>query len=228
MEKLQQKILDYCAGHGIAAVGFSRPKCPPRADLPVAISVVVPLSRAVVEEITDCPTHSYFHHYRTVNAYLDRSLLEIGFLLQGASWGYLPIGASQSIPDAAGAGFQGRFSHKQAAVAAGLGGLGMNDLFLHPQYGPAVRLGTLFTDAPLPCEEHPYQTPCTGCGCCVRACPAGALRGILWQPGDTLSPVDAPACSEYMKRAFQRIGRGAVCGICMAVCPIGKKAKSPV
>ena len=223
MEELWPKIEDYCRTHGIAAVGCSRPDSPPLAKLPVALSLVVPLSRAVVEEITDRPTHSYFHHYRTVNAFIDRSLLEIGLLLQGAGYEYLPIAASQSIPDAAGCGFQGRFSHKQAAVAAGLGGIGMNDLFLHPQYGCAVRLGTLFTEAPLPCSTRPYDTPCTGCGACVRACPAAALRGIRWEPGCSVSPVDAPACSEYMKRAFQKIGRGAVCGICIKACPIGKK-----
>jgi hypothetical protein len=30
---------------------------------------------------------------------------------------------------------------------------------------------------------------------------------------------DAEKCSQYMKKHFQHIGRGAVCGICMEVCP---------
>ena len=28
-------------------------------------------------------------------------------------------------------------------------------------------------------------------------------------------------CSAYMKKTYREIGRGAVCGICMAACPVG-------
>ena len=34
---------------------------------------------------------------------------------------------------------------------------------------------------------------------------------------------DAEKCSKYMKEKFQKIGRGAVCGICMRFCPKRKK-----
>ena len=46
-----------------------------------------------------------------------------------------------------------------------------------------------------------------------------AITGELWRPGDDRSViVDAKACSDYMKKHFKDIGRGAVCGVCMAVC----------
>ena len=51
-----------------------------------------------------------------------------------------------------------------------------------------------------------------------------AIKGHEWTPDSAREDIiDAKACSDYMKRAFQHIGRGAVCGICMRVCPYGIK-----
>lgn len=51
-----------------------------------------------------------------------------------------------------------------------------------------------------------------------------AITGNLWKAGDPRENiVDALACSEHMKRAYKHIGRGVVCGICMRVCPKGRK-----
>ena len=51
-----------------------------------SLSLVVRLSDAVVEGIDGEPTHSYFHHYRTVNAFLDQAMLAAGMLLQQNGW----------------------------------------------------------------------------------------------------------------------------------------------
>ena len=100
-----------------------------------------------------------------------------------------------------------------------------NSLFLHNEYGSFVRLGTLFTDCPFECEPKEYVSPCTQCNLCVEACPSGAINGALWQEGMEREDVfDPEKCSEYMKKKFKHIGRGAVCGICMKVCPIAKES----
>lgn len=118
---------------------------------------------------------------------------------------------------------RGLFSHKMAAVLAGLGGIGRSALFLSNEYGPALRLSTVLTDFPIE-TSSPVPSPCTNCGICVQKCPVGALTGRQWEPGlsrDEL--IDARKCSAYMKKAYQKIGRGAVCGICMAVCPLSRR-----
>ena len=46
-------------------------------------------------------------------------------------------------------GFKPDFSHKHAAMAAGLGALGVSSLFLHSTFGAAVHLGSVITEAPL-------------------------------------------------------------------------------
>ena len=191
----------------------------PFNDLKYAVSFVVPLPNAIVKNIVTGPTKIYFHHYRTINAYIDRVSIELclTFREHGHDAAYIP--ASQSVSDD---GYRGDFPHKTAAVMAGLGGIGKNVLFLSSRYGAAVRLGTVFTSAPLP-ENAPAQNPCKNCGRCVKACPSGALSGKSWQKNAPLSDmIDVSLCSHYMKTAYKDIGRGAVCGICFAVCPAGK------
>jgi len=73
------------------------------------------------------------------------------------------------------------FSHRHAAVAAGLGEFGWSGLLLTPQFGSRQRLVSIVTDAPL--EPSPmYAGPrlCRPDSCkraCVRACPTGAMTG---------------------------------------------------
>jgi len=71
--------------------------------------------------------------------------------------------------------------------------------------------------------ETILPSPCQNCHLCVDACPAGAISGKTWTPNRTREEMFAPEkCSNYMKRAFQHIGRGAVCGVCIRVCPMAK------
>ncbi len=180
-----------------------------------AISIVIKLSPAVLKGITDKPTHYYFHHYRTVNTHIDSILLKIGMFLEKNGYGYFPVGASQSIN-----GYQGLFSHKTAARLAGLGYIGKNAMFISDKLGMGVRLGTLLTDAPLETSTEFSKGSCGNCSLCVNACPALALSGENFsQDNPEATLIDRHTCSEYMKDNFQRIGRGAVCGICMRNCP---------
>lgn len=73
----------------------------------------------------------------------------------------------------------GDFSHRHAAVAAGLGEFGLNRLLLTPEFGPRQRLVSMITDAPLlpdPLYTGPKLCRPDVCGqLCLRLCPSGAL-----------------------------------------------------
>ena len=66
---------------------------------------------------------------------------------------------------------------KDAAVLAGLGVIGNNNLLITPEYGPCSRWRGLFLDAELEATGSTDFDPCDGCDMpCRRACPQDAFR----------------------------------------------------
>lgn len=203
----------------VSDVGFAKCEDSPFEGLINTVSMVFPLSEAIVSEITDAPTHTYFHHYRTMNAYIDSVSLQLVLYLQEKGYRAAAVPASQSTE-----GLAGIFSHKKAATRAGLGFIGKSCLFISKKHGPRVRLGTVFTDAPVSAVCLPQKSECGTCDICARSCGAMAIRNVEYEEGMPRELFfDAKACSDYMKEKFKHIGRGAVCGVCMRVCPKGKK-----
>ncbi len=188
-------------------------------ELKYAISIGVRLSDYIIDEITDKPTFTYFHHYRAVNALIDQITLRTLLMIQERGYKVLAVPASQTVNDVKDK-YSGIFPHKTAAVKAGLGWVGKNGLFISLQYGPRVRLGTILTNMEIPCNNAVVAERCGDCNICVKGCPAMALSGKLWSEGCSRSDIiDAKACSDYMNSNFKHIGRGSVCGICVKVCP---------
>lgn len=214
-DELRSKIIEY----GASDAGFFTCDDGP---LKYGITVVVRLSEAIIGEIENAPTLTYFNHYRQVNALIDRILLETGLYLQKNGYGYYTVAASQSM-NGDGWNYRGRYSHKKGACLSGLGTIGKNSMFIHKEYGSLVRLGTIFTDCPLETGTPLTDCLCGECDICVKSCPSGAITGKAYYCGvDRAEIFNAEKCSEYMKKEFQKIGRGAVCGICMRVCPKNK------
>lgn len=188
--------------------------------LPFAVTIGVRLLDAVMDEVKDGPTKLYFHHYRTANAFLDMCALKCALALQRGGYHAAAIPASQTTSTAR---IAADFPHKTAANLAGLGFIGKNGLFISVEFGARVRLATVLTDCPLPSAQM-MEPQCGGCNACVSACPCGAIIGNSWRvDGIRDDLVDAALCSRYMKDKYGMIGRGAVCGICAAVCPAGNK-----
>jgi epoxyqueuosine reductase len=106
-----------------------------------------------------------------------------------------------------------RWSHKSAAVIAGLGSFGLHHLLI-THAGCAGRLGSLVLDAALPIKAGRSTERCLfyydgSCLECVTACPVGALD----QGGD----IDRQACwdrCQHVGRLWSAVGRADVCGKC--------------
>lgn len=220
---IQEELKEYLISQGATDVGFCEIPDGDFGECKYGVSIVVRLSETIVDEIAEEPTHTYFNHYRTVNSYIDSLLLKTGLFLQNKGYKYITVAASQSI-NKDGWNYKGRYSHKKVATLAGLGSVGKSSMFLHREYGANVRLGTVVTDCPFEVGETEYKSPCVDCSLCVDACPSGAILGKMWNENTTREEMfDPEKCSTYMKTQFKHIGRGAVCGICMSVCPVGKK-----
>jgi epoxyqueuosine reductase QueG len=64
---------------------------------------------------------------------------------------------------------------KEAAVRAGLGAIGKNNLVLNPRYGSWVAYQSIITNAPLEADQPCVDDVCGKCGKCLKACPTAAL-----------------------------------------------------
>ncbi|MEL7659749.1 4Fe-4S double cluster binding domain-containing protein [Acetobacterium wieringae] len=224
-EALNHTINDLGQSLGATAIGFSDLTVLPeqkRMGFDRAITILVKLSDGILNQIGEEPTQTYFSHYRSVNRLLDDISLRLLLTLEAQGYPSVAIPASQSVADPDDP-FTGAFQHKTAAVLAGLGWIGRSALFVHQRYGPRVRLATVLTNGPLAVGAPVTESGCGHCRVCVSACPAQAIEGQLWTPGMPRNQLyDAFACSQQMKEAYQHIGRGAVCGLCMVRCPIGQ------
>lgn len=219
-EKELEKILKEAGADlvGFSSLGENRsPEHPEYGD---AVTIVRKLSRAVIKTINGAPTMEYFQHYRATNARLDSIALDAVSFIENAGYLALPVAASQSTPDKKDE-YRGIFPHKTGAVLSGLGFIGKNGLLI-TEYGSAVRLASVLTDMPLSAQKEIKPCLCGDCQICKNACPAGAITGELYVNGAERSTIfDAKKCSEHMK-TYKNIGRGAVCGICISVCPYNK------
>ena len=65
------------------------------------------------------------------------------------------------------------FSHRCAAVAAGLGRVGWSGNIITEGYGARVLFGSIITDAELTPDNPLKNNPCIGCKICEKSCQGG-------------------------------------------------------
>ncbi|MEI7857203.1 MAG: 4Fe-4S double cluster binding domain-containing protein [Methanomicrobiales archaeon] len=163
----------------------------------------------------------YKHNtYDVVNLALDQISLRVANMLQRSGFDAFPIPASERTDDDH---ISGIFSQKLAAHLAGLGWIGKSCLLVTPEQGPRVRWVTVLTNAPLNPTGSPMEQRCGSCTACVDICPQHAFTGIPFHPDDPREArFDAAACDRYFKEIEKSRGV-AVCGLCLYICPHGRK-----
>ena len=165
--------------------------------------------------------------YETVNIRLEQlGLLCANYLEEGGCDAlFLPATYAHHAPlMEAVPGFYAPFSHRHAAVRAGLGEFGLNNLVLHPKYGCRMRWMSIITTAALRADPLVTKPVCLRekCQACLAEC--GAIvtdsdlpRGIFRNPPLT---TDKLRCYKGTKD-----GDASCWGRCIALCPIGRKLR---
>jgi epoxyqueuosine reductase QueG len=104
-----------------------------------------------------------------------------------------------------------------AAKYAGLGTIGASHCLLTPEFGPRVRLVSVFTSAEIEPDPAIGEELCIRCEACARCCPKKAIR---MRKDRVVGDYDSAACLEMAEELTAR--RCYPCGVCTKVCPIGK------
>lgn len=230
-QSLRQLILDSCRNLRIPLAGIApvsrwrnplfHPWIPasfhPDAIFPETRSVLVIGLAVQLPVLETSPSIWYRELYKTVNSLLDQYTYQIATMLTDAGCqavfvprdGYGSITVLQKNPIAF-------FSHRHAAVLAGLGSFGMNNMVLTPEFGPRVRFGSVFITADITPDPLISEELCIRCTNCVRHCPVGALDEGEYP----LSLTEKSTCASHSAELNQQYI--SPCGICIKVCPVGK------
>ena len=188
-------------------------------------------SEMVPEELR-MPVQEYIYEtvaYSMVNTRLDQIGLSIALFLEKQGYPSMCFPATydtyydslmSKIPN-----FQAFFSHRHAAVRAGLGEFGLNSLVLTPEYGPRIRFNSVITSMQLEPDPIVREKLCIrGCTLCLEACALCVDNHSIniLTPKENLhwneiwlgppSVTDKHACAS-----------GRCAGGCMRVCPVGSK-----
>jgi len=188
------------------------------------ISIAIKLSNEIIDRITkEDPTEAYAHHYRQVNALLDNMASKIAEYCKNMGYEAVSIPASQVIDELK---LVGIISHKAVAALAGIGWLGKNLLIINEKFGPRIRLASILTTLPL-IANVPIENRCGKCTICVKTCPVQAIKETYFaeRPSSREEALDINACNKRLLEIEVQPRFGSrVCGICVKVCPWGKKA----
>jgi len=212
-----------------------------KAESVISIACAMPYGVA-----QSAPSGSYMTYG---NAFLNQKLQEIAFAVAWfleekgfVSLPLLPTGDVVSVEISEGPDPEvyrmALFSHRHAAVEAGLGQLGLHSALVTPEYGSRVRLVSVITSAVLAADPKRIEKVCDPEKCrsyCVRVCPYKALRGdgtihhyrcLTGRLEFVGERHDMEKFREYART--HPLIRGKVqiaiptCGKCVVSCPVGR------
>ena len=204
--------------------------------------------RNPARSISNLEFHTTGHHVNEVARKIVNALQERGVRAVNPAMGF-PM-EMHRFPEKIWA-----ISHKNVAVAAGLGQMGIHRNVIHPKFGNFILLGTVVIDAAIDTESRPIDyNPCLECKLCVAVCPVGAIgadghfnfsacythnyREFMGGFTDWVEQIaDSKNARDYRKRVsdpesasmWQSLSFEAnyKSAYCMAVCPAGEDVIRP-
>lgn len=201
---------------------------PVMAGYPYSISLGIAMPNDIVDQLPNRSSRlvavNYKQHsYHTINLRLDAMASVIGSFLQRNGYGVMPIPVAEHYDHER---LCAAFSHKLGAHLAGLGWIGKSCLLITPEHGPRVRWTSVLTDAPLQPTGHPMEQKCGNCTECVDICPAKVFTGRTFHENEPREArYDAKKCEGYFTEMREK-HQVDVCGMCVYICPWGRKRKA--
>lgn len=218
-DALRQELFHLLHQNGAALFGVANLNGLIDSTMTTGISVAVPVPVNIIEDLKTAPTKEYYDMYHTLNQKLN-DIVTAGavFLTQKGYQAFANTTKVVKYDEE----WRTPLPHKTVATRAGLGWIGKSCLLVTPEYGSAIRLSSLITDAPLPYDTPITESRCGGCTQCVKHCPAQALTGTLWTAGMPREELFHREACKKVQTERMKAATGIdtdLCGMCFAVCP---------
>ena len=219
---LQEEIRNLFSGHPEMIFGFTDISYSPYADsYASALVLAVPYGEQLSPD--DYTEERFEQGIQSAKTSLEAVLVSIEDILRKNQVKYwIPPVAQENETE-----LRALFSFKTAAAHAGIGWFGKNDVIITERYGPRVRLSAVLIDA-----VFEYGQPITvgrcpeDCTKCIDICPCKALKNRQWTADtDRSEIIDYHRCNQMRSAFIPKLGRKSACGLCMAVCPVGRTVK---
>lgn len=158
----------------------------PQDHLPGARSVIVVglgLLEASIEQGASGEGNKAGHYHTSTHeesfSQLSTILLKVARVLEAQGFQAVPTFDLCGLASKSGGQSLDLTACRFAALAAGVGELGLNGLVLTPEHGAAQRFACIVTDAELPANDvYAGPTLCLDCGKCMKACPVAAISPL--------------------------------------------------
>jgi epoxyqueuosine reductase len=227
-QELKDHIIDYCRRQGADLIGFAPaarweefnevpPAFHPQALWPPVRTVIVLGIEMPLPIVETTPSVLHTELYNTINRELDRlavnlmrhinRLGHVSFFFPRDGYSSLKVLRKKNMA---------AFSHVMAAKYAGLGTMGVSHCLLTKQFGPRVRLVSVFTAANIPADAVLKKDLCIKCGDCAACCPN---QCITMREDQVIGDYNKTACLDKAEELTAR--RCYPCGVCIKVCPVG-------
>ncbi|MGB8658233.1 MAG: 4Fe-4S double cluster binding domain-containing protein [Candidatus Zixiibacteriota bacterium] len=194
-----------------------------RYSLRFAVSIAVALDPGIIASISNGPNQQYYSEYKRVNALLSDLGEHAAKMIR--SYGYQALSSPPTIGRTDTQTDGTPLPHKTVATKAGLGWIGKCALLITEEYGSAIRLTKVLTDAALETAIPITDSRCGKCEICVKSCPGNAPSGRDWSINLRRDDFfDASACYRTARELASKAGIDeSLCGICVSVCPWTQK-----
>jgi epoxyqueuosine reductase QueG len=225
--RLSLEIKEQLISNGASLVGFADLSSLPREqtkEFNSGVLVGVKIKPEVLVGINNGPTLEYYEEYKALNKLLNElDELAAEFLIRKGFSAYPQIQSNVEIDENT---RRTVLPHKTVATRAGVGWIGKCALLVTKEYGSAIRISSVLTNASLDVGTPIDKSKCGDCQECKTACPAGAVSGGNWDVDkDRDEFFNAFECRETALMRSSKIGllNETICGLCIVKCPWTKR-----
>lgn len=225
---LSDEIRNELYSMGASLIGFADLTVLPkeiRENFDYGIVIGLAYSKKAMQDNMNGDPQQYWSEWNAISKKLPQLATHTAYFLINKKYKALAKVLTMVVQDS---DYRTVLPHKTVATLAGVGFIGKCAALVTKEFGSAVRIIVVLTNAPVECGVPVTRSLCDPkCNLCRNVCPGNAVKGLIWEAGtDRNDLLDPYACRRAARqRAKEKVGiEETLCALCISNCPWTKKA----